>query len=204
MKMNNFKLVRASGLAIMLLAAGGFTLVPTPWNVAYAGNGNGSGNDDRGGGNAGRNADRGNRNNASAHNRGGNGEIASELRGLNAAHANPNALANASPNSMPGMLYTYQQSTGAAVEAQAAVDQAQAEVDYLASLDPLDPEVIPGLYPDTEAYDAAVLAADSYLAEQQGLLAEAELVTEAALEAATGGRVLSDAALEELHNLLGL
>lgn len=36
------------------------------------------------------------------------GALASELKGLNAAHANPNALKNASPNSMVGKVAAYQ------------------------------------------------------------------------------------------------
>ena len=36
------------------------------------------------------------------------GALARELKGLNAAHANPNALANASPNSMVGKVAAYQ------------------------------------------------------------------------------------------------
>lgn len=52
------------------------------------------------------------------------GALASELKGLNAAHANPNALANASPNSMVGKVAAYQ----AAVLNQEAIEELEAQL----------------------------------------------------------------------------
>ncbi|MGG7645469.1 hypothetical protein ACQ5SP_11745 [Rhodovulum sp. YNF3179] len=42
----------------------------------------------------------------------GRGAMASALGYLNAAHASPTGRANAAPNSMPGMLYSYEQTGG--------------------------------------------------------------------------------------------
>ena len=56
---------------------------------------------------------------------GSQGALASGLKGLNAAHASPQAMANAAPNSQVGRIATYK----AAVEATAAAEAAQAELD---------------------------------------------------------------------------
>ena len=61
----------------------------------------------------------------------GRGVLARELRGLNAAHANQNALENASPNSMPGKLYIYQQEQP---ELRADAADALAEYERLSAL----------------------------------------------------------------------
>jgi len=53
------------------------------------------------------------------------GALASGLKGLNAAHASPQAFANAAPNSQVGRIATYK----TAFEESAAADAAQAELD---------------------------------------------------------------------------
>ncbi|MCT2541028.1 hypothetical protein [Sedimentimonas flavescens] len=60
------------------------------------------------------------------------GAIASELKGLNAAHASPNALANASPNSQVGRIATYKAAVEAGMLADKKLDDANVE---LAALD---------------------------------------------------------------------
>ena len=70
----------------------------------------------------------------------GRGAISSALGFLNAAHASPTGRANAAPNSMPGKLYTYEQTGGIALtdiqnigstkdEIEAAEDELQAKED---------------------------------------------------------------------------
>lgn len=97
----------------------------------------------------------------------GRGVLARELRGLNAAHASQTALENASPNSMPGKLYIYQQEQP---ELRANEATAMADVERLTSLSAAD---IAAAYPDGE-YAAALDAADGdpdALATLQGLSA---------------------------------
>ncbi len=52
------------------------------------------------------------------------GKLASELKGLNAAHANANALANASPNSQVGRIATYRDAALETISAADALDAA--------------------------------------------------------------------------------
>jgi hypothetical protein len=79
-------------------------------------------------GNANRNAASSESGDAGAN---GRGVLARELRGLNAAHASQTALENASPNSMPGKLYIYQQEQPELRSLEAA---AVAELDRLTAL----------------------------------------------------------------------
>lgn len=134
------------------------------------GNSNRGGNSDRSSsrsdnGNANRsnngNANRSNNGNANravvqqqTNNAGGNGRgaLASELRGLNAAHANQNALENASPNSMPGKLYIYQQE-----QPELRADSAESLVE-LERLTALTPDEIAAEFTD-DGYAAALEAA---------------------------------------------
>lgn len=89
------------------------------------------------------------------------GAVASELKGLNAAHANINALQNASPNSQVGRIATYK----LALEGKEQLDTDVADArDALTALQNLTPEELAALYPndgtliDQAAYDAAVEA----------------------------------------------
>lgn len=151
MKNTSQVLIRAVSVAAMLAGAAVISVVPTPWDAAYAGNGK-SGEKGNGGnkGNRGNSGNKGNSGAQSSKGGNGNGAIASELKGLNAAHANPQALANAAPNSMPGKLYSFQQAYQAIAAAQANADEAQALYDALAAMD--EKAVFAAYYPDAE-YD---------------------------------------------------
>ncbi len=140
------------------------------------------------------------------------GKIASELKGLNAAHASQTALLNASPNSMPGKLYTYQQSILGYTDASTDLSDKQMELDTLLGM---EEDEIPTKFAPTEdelldnpeltaqdKYDAAVEEAQLALDEAEKTLAETD--PQEALDTLTGGRELSDDALNELHDLLDL
>lgn len=150
------------------------------------------------------------------------GALASELKGLNAAHANPTALANAAPNSQVGRIASYR-------DAVLAVDQAPeklaAKEDELAALaesdaysdrttDEIEAEIA-ALDADATTEERQALEDELQAAEQRDALEEdianlqhtidnADTITSEALLAASNGRELSDAALAELHRLLDL
>ncbi|WP_114965503.1 hypothetical protein [Alkalilacustris brevis] len=138
-----------SGLAVAPLAIGGVVLMPDAV-AAQGASGNsgdrGASGGDRGrsGDAPGRSADRGASASANAggasSNAGSRGALASELRGLNAANANPQALANAAPDSQVGRIATYREATLAAREINDAYEALEAEVndDILAIEDQLD------------------------------------------------------------------
>ena len=147
-------------------------------------------------GNANRNAASSESGDAGAN---GRGVLARELRGLNAAHASQTALENASPNSMPGKLYIYQQEqpelraneaeaiaeverltalTAAAIAAEfpdgeyaAALAAVSPDAAEIARLDGLDAATIATDYPDGDYAAALAAAADNEteLARLQGL-----------------------------------
>lgn len=185
-----------------MATASAFTLVPASWDIAQAG-GNGGGNGgviggDNGHGNSGRAS--GNREAASTPT---NGSIASELKGLNAAHANDKALENAAPNSMPGKLASYRDTTAAAATAQddviAAEDALTAAEQELDRLGNLSDEDIAAEFPDDD-YDDAVTAAENDVETAAGNLSDAE----EALDDLTGGRELSSEAMDQLNDLLSM
>jgi hypothetical protein len=136
---------------------------------------------------------------------------------MNAAHANQNALDNASPNSRLGQLKTFQVDYAAAqaaiVEAEAVVATAegvlalaQANLATLQETDPLDYVSVEG-----ETYDEAVIAAQGAvddatraLATAQSGLTAAQLAADAVVDTLTGGEDLSEAAFAELLSMLGL
>lgn len=166
------------------------------------GNGNGNGNARSQRGNNGNGSANREASNRGSNGRGNNGRgaIASELKGLNAAHASPTALANASPDSMPGKLYTYQQATLAASQADALV---QEKGDLYAALQGMSEERFNELNPDLDY--ASTLATTG--AEYQAALdaqTSAATNTEQSLAVLTGGSALSEAAMAELNALLGL
>src|SRR5262245_20931683 len=107
--------MRSTRVHLMLAASVAFALTAMP---AWAGNGNGHGN----GGNG----------NANANGHDNHGATASSLGALNAAHASPDALANASPNSRVGKIAAYKE---AALAAQGAADAEAAINDALAKDD---------------------------------------------------------------------
>ncbi len=236
------------GVSAMLLGPVGLQIPSVGADAAFAGNGNGNGGSNgNSGGNGGGNGKSGGKSNSG--NGGGNGKaaastdtasagetskgknahglLASELKGLNAAHANPNALANASPNSQVGRLAAYRDAALAAVGAQAAIDDAN---DALAAFDAADQgrtiaEIetdIAALDPAAEGYDPALLEAlnaeltaaqtrDEDRAALVDAIADAETAaagageTEAeALLAAANGRTLSPEAIAYIRKLLDI
>ncbi|PUB13152.1 hypothetical protein [Yoonia sediminilitoris] len=182
------------------------TFVATSATPAYAerggngngkarGNGNGRGNSEaRQSRREAREASRGNNGNN------GRGHIARELKGLNAAHANPNALANAAPGSMPGKLNEYKEAHQNLVETVAIQDVAYAEYQRLIGL---SPEEIAEAYPDGGYEGAVTSAADEYLAARDDAVAAQDLANDR-LSTLTDGRELSDDAFSELKRLLNL
>ncbi len=155
------------------------------------GNGNGNG---RG------NANRNDRSNNSDRNGNGRGAIASELRGLNAANANQRALENASPNSMPGKLYVYQQ---ARTEFAQAVNDQNAAYDEYGRLIGLTEDEVAANFPDGGYEDAVMDAATKYEELRNAALAS-QAANDESLAILTEGRELSIDALAELNRLLGL
>ena len=187
----------ALALVLSLTTASAVTMSATPAVAERGGNGNGGGN-----GNSGRDRDRGRNENARGGNGNGNGrgQLSRELRGLNAAHANQNALRNASPNSMPGKLYAYQQSQQEFVDVVDAQNEDYAEYQRLVSM--TEEEVL-AEYPDGGYEEAVTEAANAYQ-ESRAEAEAAQTTANESLLALTGGRELSDAARAELHRMLGL
>lgn len=199
------QLVKPFAVTALLMAPATVTLtmIPTDAAAQKGGNGNGNGNGnraERGNGNQDR-AERGNRS-ASAGNVGNNGRgaIARELKGLNAAHASPNALANASPNSMPGKLREFRDATLAERDYDAQIADSQATYDALLQM---TEERFAELNPDLN-YAEALAASLANLDALKSASAGAEAERASALDALTGGRQISDAAMAELMALLSL
>ncbi len=177
---------------------------------AFAGNGHGNGKD-AGHGNSGNN---------------GQGSIHSELKGANASNANPNALEHAAPNSRVGKSAAYRDAAATTAELEASQSEAQkalddyvqgggqlSSTDIKNAIDALDPES-DSYTDDLAALQAELTKAVSYeegLATHQDELDQIAADIEAAkaeehdaLLALTDGRELSDAALADLRDNLGL
>ncbi len=185
-------------LTLSMTTATVFTASATPAFAERGGNGNGNGNgrgnrENRGNSDA-RTAERGNPGNN------GRGHLARELRGLNAAHANANALANASPNSMPGKLNVYKMAQEDFADAVAVQDEAYAEYQRLIGL--TEEEVLEE-FPEGGYEDAVTSAANEYEATREDAV-DAQTAASESLSVLTGGRELSDAALTELWRMLNL
>lgn len=186
----NFLKLGAVALALTTISSAAVIVSADSAYAERGGNGNGGGKSDRSD-----RAERGNNGNSN-----GRGAIARELRGLNAAHANPRAMENASPDSMPGKLYIYQQAQ------QEYGGLAEAEADALAEferLTNLTEEEIAVAFPEGGYEDALTNAAIAY-EDAQTDAAGAEADIESSLVTLTEGRDLSDEAVAELHRLLGL
>jgi hypothetical protein len=181
-------------LSLTTVTVVGFSAEPAFAERGGNGNGNGRGNRADRGNNGNQGAERG----SSGNN--GRGQLARELGSLNAAHANPNALANASPNSMPGKLNVYKQAQETFAEVLADQDEAYAAYQKLILL---TEEEVAANYPDGGYEEAVTNAAIDYAAARDAA-AEAEAAADESLSALTGGQELSEAALAELWRLLDL
>ncbi len=222
-------MVRKTSAAIVALVALGFTAMPTGFlggaGAAYAdsthgnshaggnGNGNGSGNTPA---SASANVTgQGNSTTPTNH-----GALASELKGLNAVHANANALEHASPNSQVGRIALYRDAARETIAAQTALDQAKADLAAMpvpartideinadiAALDPNAPDyatALAALKAEQEAVRDYNQAKAAVTAVRHTLTAD-QAAENAALLVASGGRVLSDAAIAYVRQVLGL
>ncbi len=185
-------------LTLSLATATVFTASATPAFAERGGNGNKNGNGRGNSGNRGNSEARSTERGSPGNN--GRGHLARELRGLNAAHANPNALANAAPNSMPGKLNVYKQAQEDFVAAVAVQDDAYDEYQRLIGL--TEAEVL-AEFPDGGYDDAVTNAANDYAAARADAV-DAQTYADDSLSTLTGGRELSDSALAELWRLLNL
>lgn len=143
------------------------------------------------------------------------GLLASELKGLNAVHANPNALENASPNSQVGRIALYRDAARATIVAGEAVTLAEGDlalaqddlVTAIAALDAYDASYSGRLLSDIDADIAALDPADpAYQTTLDALTAERDAAVSyeegrvqlaADLDAATTGVFDAEAALDE-------
>jgi hypothetical protein len=132
-------------------AVGSVTLLTT---FAHAGNGNGNGN-----GNSENGAQ--SKGNKGQNDHSGKGSTASALGALNAAHANPNALLHASPNSRVGRIAAYRDEVLATMGLEADLAEARAILDGLAV--PARP---------TAEVEAELALASGDLADAEALLAD--------------------------------
>lgn len=182
-------LIATLGVSAMALlpATGGVFLLSADQAFAQ-GKGNSGNNGNRGGGNRSDRADeRGNKgnngNNGNGNGRGngnqpsasqqsvdgdegsedegkpGRGAIASELKGLNAAHANINALMNASPNSQVGRIASYYFAVNATDDLLADIAAAEGyfDAETLESIAAYE-DAIAALDPESPTYDAELEA----------------------------------------------
>lgn len=226
------------GVTALLLGPIGLQIPSIGATEAFAGGGNGNGN-------SGGNGNGGGKSNSKASTatsdtsaevapaegtrkvKKGHGLLASELKGLNAAHANPNALANASPNSQVGRLATYRNAAVAAAGAQDAIDgaiAALAEFDAtnsgrsiadieadIAALDPTavdyDPaqlEILGAELSTAQTREAdRIILADAVATAEESAGDAADTEAEALL-AAANGRTLSPEAIAYLRELLNI
>ncbi len=162
-----------------------------------------------GGNGRGRDGNNGGANNGGANHDGAKGNppdhanIASRLGSLNAAHASPTALENASANSNVGRIAAYKAARIAADEAQDAAAAAQANADALQG-------VADGLQavadaartaadedPNNQDLQDAAEAAQAAADEAQAAADEAQSAADTAQDAADVAEAESDAALDE-------
>jgi len=181
-------LIATLGVSAMALlpATGGVFLLSADQAFAQ-GKGNSSNNGNRGGNRNDRAGERGNKgdngNNGNGNGRGngnqpsasqqnvdgdegsedegkpGRGAIASELKGLNAAHANINALMNASPNSQVGRIASYYFAVNATDDLLADIAAAEGyfDAETLESIAAYE-DAIAALDPESPTYDAELEA----------------------------------------------
>lgn len=204
------KKARMVVVATAIATVGSLALAPLTADVAQAqGNSAGKGGGGGGGGDKNGAGNRESRSERTAQVRGngnGRGALASELKGLNAAHASPQALANAAPDSMPGKLAAFKESYQSVYDAKVALQDAEealadAQADAVIGLVPATPEYTAALngFLASEAYTTlfnAVGEATTAVGTQTTAYNDSYLVL-------TGGTPLSAEADAELLRLLG-
>ncbi len=126
--------------------------------------------------------------------------LAKELSGLNLEHARAKGLAKASPNSMEGKLYAYQQSMLAAGETRQRLTEAKF---LLSSLQGLTEAEFKELNPNLD-YATALAVTQNRIDKLDQAVKSSAAGQNAALANLTGGKRLSKAAINELHALLDL
>lgn len=101
------------------------------------------------------------------------GALASELKGLNAAHANPNALANASPDSMVGKVAAYQTAVNNEGERDLLEDSLVALEEELATLvEGYDGRSAADIQSELDAINASIAELDPTVEEDAATLSE--------------------------------
>ncbi|MBR2655058.1 MAG: hypothetical protein IKD58_00955 [Loktanella sp.] len=208
------KIALTAALAAIMTSGGASGIAPFDVSAAYAQGNSGDRGASRSAEARGRSAEarsngQGRGNGASAANLGlsngvGRGALASELKGLNAAHANPQALANAAPNSMPGKLAAFRDEYVDVLDAAIAFRDA---TDALAAYPPFESTFDEDTIEHEEAL--ALYELERTLLEEAVRDAEDALIAENATYnesyfALTGGVQLSPEAETELLRLLGL
>ncbi len=122
----------------------------------------------------------------------------SELGALNAAHASPQALANASPNSRVGKLAIYAQEVGAIREIEADLAEAQAILDSMEeptrSVEEIDGAITTAI-DDKAALETQLETLQTQLAEAGG--SDADIESE--IEGVMGEIAAADSELESLQ-----
>ena len=198
--------IALSALAIAPLAAGA---TPVTADAAYAnpGKGNANGNGKSNGNGKGREKSAANRGGREDVTR-GRGQIASELGALNAAHASQTALENASPDSMPGKLFAYQQSGGISVDGINAYNEAKTAKEGLKTLTDAEKQALYDDYVASLDEGDEELSQQDFLqalvAEQDAILGEYQDAYVALARLKDGSLSLSSAALNELNAMLGI
>jgi chemotaxis protein histidine kinase CheA len=129
--------------------------------------------------------------------------IASRLGSLNAAHASPTALENASAKSNVGRIAAYKAARIAADEAQDAADAAQANADDqqaaadVAQAAADEAQAAADEDPNNQDLQDAAEAAQAAADEAQAAADEAQAAADTAQDAADAAEAESDAALDE-------
>lgn len=232
--MSNSKVVEkilAAALSVGLMTSGVTLALSVSAQPAWANNGNGKGNGNGGGNGRGNSSSRSENSNSSNGNgssrsssasnsrgnsanasnarsngnasNGNNGRgaaIARELGSVNASHASHAALANATPGSTSGKLRAYRDTFKGLMSAVNQQNAAYAE--YLRIAEMTESQIarnFPG-----GGHAAALANATAAYTALRNNAATAQSQNQASLQQLTGGRSLSNAAMQDLHVMLGL
>jgi hypothetical protein len=205
-------LLLSAGLVALALVAAPLAIDPATSDLGMAkawaknGNGNGGGHGNgngNGGGHGNANAN-GHDKTASAKSDVGDDDSfddedasASELGSLNAAHASPTALANASPNSRVGKIAAYKEAALEAIANDPDVAQAQTDLDAAKAAALTNDGVIDA----TEQAQIDALEADLKAAEHAAIVNDEDSM--AALDAAAN-KPITDRVIDTVNDMLGI